>query len=50
MRGLLKRIFDYALTCGLIQANPVTALPTLQAWSDTIDSLVPTANWIVLRE
>ncbi|MDN7880232.1 tyrosine-type recombinase/integrase [Burkholderia aenigmatica] len=27
VRGLLKRIFDYALTCGLIQANPVMALP-----------------------
>lgn len=27
MRGLLKRMFDYALTCGLIQANPVMALP-----------------------
>lgn len=27
VRGLLKRMFDYALTCGLIQANPVMALP-----------------------
>ena len=27
VRGLLKRIFDYALTCGLIRANPVMALP-----------------------
>lgn len=27
MRGLLKRMFDYALICGLIQANPVMALP-----------------------
>ncbi len=27
LRGLLKRLFDYALTCGLVQANPVLALP-----------------------
>lgn len=27
VRGLLKRMFDYALTCGQIQANPVMALP-----------------------
>lgn len=27
VRGLLKRLFDYALTCGLIQGNPVMALP-----------------------
>lgn len=27
VRGLLKRMFDYALTCGLIQTNPVMALP-----------------------
>lgn len=27
LRGLLKRLFDYALTCGLITANPVLALP-----------------------
>lgn len=27
VRGLPKRMFDYALTCGLIQANPVMALP-----------------------
>jgi integrase len=27
VRGLLKRMFDYALTCGLIPANPVMALP-----------------------
>lgn len=27
VRGLLKRMFDYALTCGLIQSNPVMALP-----------------------
>ena len=27
VRGLLKRMFDYALTCGLTQANPVMALP-----------------------
>lgn len=27
VRGLLQRMFDYALTCGLIQANPVMALP-----------------------
>lgn len=27
IRGLLKRMLDYALTCGLIQANPVMALP-----------------------
>lgn len=25
--GLLQRLFDYALTYGLIQANPVMALP-----------------------
>ena len=24
---LLKRLFDYALTCGVVQANPVLALP-----------------------
>lgn len=27
VRGLLKRMFDYALTCSLIQVNPVMALP-----------------------
>lgn len=27
VRGLLKRMFDYALICGLIKANPVMALP-----------------------
>lgn len=27
VRGLLKRMFDYALTCGLVQSNPVMALP-----------------------
>jgi integrase len=27
IRGLLKRLFDYAMTCGLVQANPVLALP-----------------------
>lgn len=27
VRGLLKRMFDYALACGLIQANPFMALP-----------------------
>src|SRR5690606_26128687 len=27
VRGLHKRRFDYALTCGLIQANPGMALP-----------------------
>ncbi|MFK1551924.1 tyrosine-type recombinase/integrase [Pseudomonas aeruginosa] len=27
VRGLLKRILDYAVTCGLISANPVMALP-----------------------
>lgn len=27
VRGLLKRMFDYALTSGQIQANPVMALP-----------------------
>jgi len=27
IRGLLKRMFDYALTCGLVQANPILALP-----------------------
>lgn len=27
IRGLLKRMFDYALTCGVATANPVLALP-----------------------
>lgn len=27
LRGLLKRLFDYALTCGLTPINPVLALP-----------------------
>jgi len=27
MRGVLKRLFDYALTCGLAPINPVLALP-----------------------
>lgn len=27
LRGLLKRLCDYAVTCGLLQANPVMALP-----------------------
>ena len=27
IRGLLKRLFDYAQTFGLVQANPVAALP-----------------------
>lgn len=28
IRSLLKRLFDYAMTCGLISSNPVLALPT----------------------
>lgn len=27
VRGVLKRLFDYAMTCGIIAANPVLALP-----------------------
>jgi len=27
IRGLLKRLFDYAMTCGLVSLNPVLALP-----------------------
>ncbi len=27
VRGVLKRLCDYAVTCGLLQANPVLALP-----------------------
>lgn len=27
VRGLLKRMLDYAVTCGLLPANPVAALP-----------------------
>lgn len=27
LRGVLKRFFDYAVTCGLAKANPVLALP-----------------------
>ena len=27
IRGLLKRLFDYAMTCGLVGVNPVLALP-----------------------
>jgi integrase len=27
LRGLLKRLFDYALTCGQVASNPVLALP-----------------------
>lgn len=27
IRGLLKRLFDYAMTCGLVSMNPVLALP-----------------------
>lgn len=27
LRGVLKRLFDYALTCGLASTNPVLALP-----------------------
>jgi integrase len=27
VRGLLRRILDYAVTCGLLNQNPVTALP-----------------------
>jgi integrase len=27
LRGVLKRLFDYALTCGLATTNPVLALP-----------------------
>ncbi|QYJ21678.1 tyrosine-type recombinase/integrase [Achromobacter sp. ES-001] len=27
IRGVLKRLFDYAMTCGLVSANPVLALP-----------------------
>ncbi|VFR42560.1 Integrase [plant metagenome] len=27
VRGVLKRMFDYAMTCGIIAANPVLALP-----------------------
>ena len=35
VRGLLKRMFDYALTCGLIQANPVMALPMRHVYRAT---------------
>jgi len=35
IRGLLKRMLDYALTCGLIQANPVTALPMRHVYRAT---------------
>ncbi|ENU38552.1 MULTISPECIES: tyrosine-type recombinase/integrase [Acinetobacter] len=28
VRGLLKRMFDYAITLGLVQYNPVLAIPT----------------------
>ena len=28
IRGVLKRLFDYALTAGLVSTNPVLALPT----------------------
>ena len=27
IRGVLKRLFDYAITCGLVTTNPVLALP-----------------------
>lgn len=27
LRGLLKRLFDYAMTCGQVSSNPVLALP-----------------------
>ena len=27
IRGVLKRLFDYATTCGLVITNPVLALP-----------------------
>ena len=27
IRGILKRLFDYAMTCGLVSMNPVLALP-----------------------
>lgn len=27
IRGVLKRLFDYAMTCGLVTMNPVLALP-----------------------
>ena len=27
LRGLIKRMFDYAQTCGIVNANPVHALP-----------------------
>lgn len=27
VRGVLKRMFDYAVTCGLVAVNPVSALP-----------------------
>ena len=27
IRGVLKRLFDYGITCGLVEANPVLALP-----------------------
>lgn len=35
VRGLLKRMLDYALTCGLIQSNPVTALPMRHVYRAT---------------
>jgi integrase len=28
MRNLIKRIFDYAVVCGVVQVNPALALPT----------------------
>jgi hypothetical protein len=30
LRGVLKRLFDFAVTLRLIQANPVLALPMRQ--------------------
>jgi integrase len=27
LRGLIKRIFDYAIVCGIVQANPAHAVP-----------------------
>jgi hypothetical protein len=27
LRGVLRRLFDYGMTCGVVQSNPAYALP-----------------------
>lgn len=51
IRNLLKRVFDYAIVCGLVSVNPVHATPMqfiTRAWSRT-RTLSPKELWTYLE-